>query len=79
MDGIVKIVPTLEERKLLRGLDGEYMKQATAVLIEKCSLAALPLHHHEILSKVHDSSLGWFQKYIILMYLVYVNKLYLYL
>lgn len=54
LDGIVKIVPTLEERKLLRGLDGEYMKQATAVLIEKCSLAALPLHHHEILKVWHQ-------------------------
>ncbi|MPC60483.1 Tubulin-specific chaperone D [Portunus trituberculatus] len=54
MDGIVKIVPILEERKLLRGLDGEYMKQATAVLIEKCSLAALPLHHHEILKVWHQ-------------------------
>lgn len=51
LDGIVKIVPVLEERKLLRGLDGEYMKQAAAVLIEKCSLASLPLQDHEVLGK----------------------------
>ncbi|KAG0714956.1 Tubulin-specific chaperone D [Chionoecetes opilio] len=53
LDGIVEIVPTLETRKLLRGLDGEYMKQASAVLIEKCSLAALPLHDHDILEVWH--------------------------
>lgn len=51
LNDIVKIVPTLEERKLLRGLDGEYMKQAAAVLIEKCSLASLPLQDHKILGK----------------------------
>lgn len=48
---IVKIVPTLEGRQLYRGLGGEYMKQATAVLIEKASLAVLPLHNNSILSK----------------------------
>lgn len=48
---IVKIVPTLEGRQLYRGLGGEYMKQATAVLIEKASLAVLPLHDNSILSK----------------------------
>lgn len=54
LNDIVKIVPTLEERKLLRGLDGEYMKQAAAVLIEKCSLASLPLQDHKILEVWHQ-------------------------
>ncbi|XP_071539059.1 tubulin-specific chaperone D isoform X2 [Panulirus ornatus] len=49
LDGIAKIVPTLEERKLFRGIGGEYMKQATSVMIEKCSLAALPFHGQEVL------------------------------
>lgn len=51
LSGIRTIVPTLEERKLYRGMGGEYMRQATAVLIEKCSLSAFPFHGEEILGK----------------------------
>ncbi|KAK7066938.1 hypothetical protein SK128_026750 [Halocaridina rubra] len=54
LDGIRDIVPTLEERKLYRGMGGEYMKHATAVLIEKSSLAGLPYHGMDILEKWHD-------------------------
>ncbi|KAK8745723.1 hypothetical protein OTU49_000345 [Cherax quadricarinatus] len=54
LDGIAKIVPTLEERKLFRGMGGEYMKQATSVMIEKCSLAAAPFHGHKVLDYWHN-------------------------
>ncbi|KAG7177956.1 Tubulin-specific chaperone D-like [Homarus americanus] len=54
LDGIAKIVSTLEERKLYRGMGGEYMKQATSVLIEKCSLAAAPFHGQEVVDQWHN-------------------------
>ncbi|XP_045621060.2 tubulin-specific chaperone D isoform X2 [Procambarus clarkii] len=54
LDGIAKIVATLEERKLYRGMGGEYMKQATSVMIEKCSLAAIPFHGQEVLDQWHN-------------------------
>lgn len=53
LSGIRNIVPTLDDRKLYRGMGGEYMRQATAVLIEKCSLSAFPFHGEEILQKWH--------------------------
>lgn len=51
LSGIIKIVPTLQERLMYRGMGGEYMRQATAVLVEKCSLAMLPLHGNDILGE----------------------------
>ncbi|XP_064092677.1 tubulin-specific chaperone D-like isoform X2 [Macrobrachium nipponense] len=54
LEGIRQIVPTLEERKLYRGMGGEYMKHATAILIEKASLAKLPFHGQDILDKWYE-------------------------
>ncbi|XP_068211073.1 tubulin-specific chaperone D isoform X2 [Palaemon carinicauda] len=54
LEGIRQIVPTLDERKLYRGMGGEYMKHATAVLIEKASLANLPYHGQDILEKWYE-------------------------
>ncbi|KAK4314199.1 hypothetical protein Pmani_014498 [Petrolisthes manimaculis] len=52
---ILVIISTLEERQLYRGLGGEYMKQASAVLIEKISLSQLPIDDDNIILKVwHD-------------------------
>ncbi|KAK3890720.1 hypothetical protein Pcinc_005355 [Petrolisthes cinctipes] len=49
---ILAIISTLEERQLYRGLGGEYMKQASAVLIEKISLSQLPIDDNNIILKV---------------------------
>ncbi|CAL4236462.1 unnamed protein product, partial [Meganyctiphanes norvegica] len=44
LEAIQSLAGVLEERKLYKGMGGEYMKQATCVLIEKCSLAGVPFH-----------------------------------
>ncbi|XP_076058243.1 tubulin folding cofactor D [Oratosquilla oratoria] len=44
IEGVCDVVSNLERRKLYRGLGGEYMKQASSVFIQHCTLAALPIH-----------------------------------
>jgi hypothetical protein len=46
------LVPTFRQRQQFRGLGGEFMKQACSLLIEKCSLAAMPFHNHSIIGKL---------------------------
>lgn len=46
LEKVFLIVPTLEKNKLFNGMGGEYMRQATSILIEKCSLAQIPQEQH---------------------------------
>ena len=46
------VIPQFQEKLYFRGLGGELMKQACSDLIEKCSLAHLPLHNAAVIGKL---------------------------
>jgi hypothetical protein len=46
------LVPTFRQRQQFRGVGGELMKQACSFLIEKCSLAVMPFHNHQVIGKL---------------------------
>lgn len=45
------LIGIFQERMYFRGLGGELMKQACSSFIENCSLAKLPLHNKQVISK----------------------------
>lgn len=51
MSDIKDIVRTFKSRGQFKGLGGELMKQACAVLIKKCSIVHFPIHLTDIVGK----------------------------
>lgn len=51
MSDIQDIVRTFRSRGQFKGLGGELMKQACAVLIKKCSIVHFPVHSTDIVGK----------------------------
>ncbi|CAH8825664.1 unnamed protein product [Trichobilharzia szidati] len=49
LSGIKEIVPTLIQKNKFRGLSGELIRRATTHLIQKCSLAKLPLYDDPVI------------------------------
>ncbi|XP_021918529.1 tubulin-specific chaperone D [Zootermopsis nevadensis] len=49
VDEVRNLVPTFGQRQQFRGLGGELMKQACSFLIEKCSMAVMPFHNHQVI------------------------------
>ena len=57
-------MPTLDKNKLYKGMSGEYMRQATSVLIEKCCLSSINLDGHtEVVGKFFFISIENFIKW----------------
>lgn len=62
VDQVRDLVPTFRQRQQFRGLGGELMKQACSFLIEKCSLAVMPFHNHQVIGKL------WWELFYLFFY-----------